>query len=336
MPNTNVTGLPRTGLVDTNVIRTTKSAVQSIALNPILLPFRKLDGSFERDLTMPFSKGAMVNVQVAPVLTAQETSDLSTYNANFQQGDFTQVAVKLDYVHTVGWKRTQVQEAVSDVDEATIRGYQAGNALVKKMYRKVITSVVNDSLIASDQRIGTAGTALNYKAFTRVRTLAESMFGIDRSIMMRMIVNPFAYEALSNDDKFINNDYMGANGEVMMTSLISKTQNIEIFSDYNFSLTGGSSVSVSGSAGAIGVAFVDESFVMPIRRLGVMDPTRQYEATVDGIPLLATLDNDISSAPGLVQNNKFDILWGIKNLPAIREDNSTTSTKVFPILGGVA
>lgn len=337
MTPTNITGLPRTGLVDTNVIRTTKSAAQSVALNPVILPFRKADGSFNRDLTMPFNKGSVVNVQVAPVLTAQENNDLGDYSPNFQDGNFTEIAVKLDYVNTVGWKRTQVQEAVSDVDEAEVRGIQAGTAITKKMYRRVVTSLVNDTLIASDQIIGTQGTPFNVEAISRMRTIASLVYGIDRQRTMRLIVNPYVYEQLGNSDKFINNDYKGDDGQTLTRGLLSTVYNVEIFEDAELSLTeGGGSMSISGTAGVVAVAFVDESFVLPIRRLGVMDPNKQYEANISGVPLLATIDNDISSAPGLVQNNKFDILWGIKALPAIRNDNNVTGTKVFTFLGGLA
>lgn len=337
MPSTNITGLPRTGLVDTNVIRTTKSAAESIALDPILLPFRMADQSFNRDLTMPFTKGAMVNVQVAPVLTAVQTSDItsSNYSVPFQQGDFTQVAVKLDYVTSVGWKRTQVQEAVSDVDEGEIRGRQAGNALVKKMYRSVITEVANDSLISADQQIGNAAGQINENAIIEMRTKFEAYYGVSREVMVNMIVDPYSYGELTKIDRFTNNDYVGGQGEIIRRGLLSTVHNVRIFSDYNFSLTGGNSQSISGSVGAKGLAFLPDSFVLPIRRLGVMDPSRQYETVIDGVPVLATLDNDITSNPGLVQNNKFDIVWGIKNLPSIREDNGNTGTKVFVMKGSV-
>lgn len=336
MPNTNITGLPRTGLVDTNVIRSTKSAALSTALNPVLLPFRKSDLSFNRDLTMSFDRGAMVNVQVAPVLTAQETTDLSAYSPSFQDGNFTQVAVKLDYVNTVGWKRRQVQEAVSDVDEAEIRGIQAGTAITKKMYRRVVTSLVNDALIAADQVIGTTGTAFNVEAINRMRTLASVFYNIPRETLMRIIVNPYIYEDLANSDKFINNDYKGENGQTITRGLLSTVYNVEIFEDAELSLTeGGNSMSVSGSEGVVAMGMVDESFVLPIRRMGVMDPSKQYEAVIDGVPILGTIDNDISSGPGLTQNQKLDILWGIKALPAIRS-NGNTGTKIFLFKGGLA
>lgn len=337
MPSTNITNLPRAGLVDTNVIRTTKSAAQSIALNPILMPFRKQDGSFDRDLTMTFTKGAVVNVQVAPILTATQTNNLSSYSVNYQQGNFTQIPISLDFSANVGYARSQIQESVSDVDEGTIRGYQAGNALVNTIYRTLIQRVTTDSLISPDQRVGTVGTALNYKAFTRIRTLASAQYGIEQNQRIRLIVNPYAYEALLNDDKFINKDYMGADGSVMSTGLFNPALNIEIFSDFQFSLTtGGSSMSVAGSAGAIGIAFVDESFVMPIRRLGVANSQFQYESVIDRVPLLTTLDFVATTEPGLVQNIKHDIVYGIKALPSIRVDNNATGTKIFPILGGVA
>jgi len=332
---TNIIGLPRTGLVDTNVIRTTKTAAESIALDPVLLPFRLADGSFNRDLTMPFTRGAMVNVQVAPVLTANQTSDISgsEYEVDFQEGNFTQVAVKLDYVTSTGWKRTQIQEAVSDINEGEIRGREAGNALVKKMYRTVITRVANDPLIPADQQIGNAAGQINENAIIEMRTKFEAYYGVSRETMVNMIVDPYSYGELTKIDRFTNNDYVGGQGEIIRRGLLSTVHNVRIFSDYNMSLTGGSSQSISGSVGAKGIAFLEDSFVLPIRRLGVMDPTRQYEALIDGIPLLATLDNDITSQPGLVQNNKFDIVWGIKNLPSIREDNSVTGTKVFVMKG---
>lgn len=335
MPSTNITGLPRTGLVDTNVIRITKSAAMSVSLNPVILPFRQADASFNRDLTMTFDRGAVVNVQVAPVLTALENTNLSTYTATFQEGDFTQVPVSLDYVNTVGWKRTQVQEAISDINEGDIRGMEAGTAITKKMYRRVINKLSTDSLINADQVIGTTGNPFNVEAISRLRTIASYQYGIPRSQLMRLIVNPFVYEDLSNSDKFINNDYKGDNGQTLTRGLLSTVYNVEIFEDAEMSLTeGGTSMSVSGSNGVVAMAFVDQSFVLPIRRLGVMDPTRQYEANINGVPLLATLDNDITTAPGLVQNNKFDILWGIKALPAKRNDN-VTGTKVFLFKGGL-
>lgn len=336
-PTTNITGLPRTGLVDTNVIRTTKSAALSVALNPVILPFRQADGSFNRDLTMTYDRGAVVNVQVAPVLTAGETSNLANYNPNFQEGNFTQVPVKLDYINTVGWKRTQVQDAVSDVNEAEIRGTQAGTAITKKMYRRIVTSLANDSLIAADQVIGQSGVAFNVEAISRMRTIASLVYGIPREQMIRLIVNPYVYEELGNSDKFINNDYKGDNGQTITRGLLSTIYNTEIFEDAELSLTeGGNSMSISGTQGVVAMAFVDNSFVLPIRRLGVLDSTRQYEANINGVPLLATVDNDITSNPGLTQNNKFDILWGIKALPAIRNDNNNTGTKVFTFLGGLA
>lgn len=332
MPNTNITGLPRTGLVDTNVIRMTKTAIQQIALDPILLKFRKNDASL--DLTMPFSKGAIINVQVPNSFTAKEFTNLASYTLTQNETSYTQVPISLDYVTEVDWKLDQAQNAVTDLNDPEIAGQKAGEAILEKMYRRVINKVATSSLIDADQYIGTYGTALNESAINTLRTKMSAQLGISRNTTISAVINPYAYGQLLKVDRFTRVDAIAGAGAPIRTGLLDNVYNIVFYEDPELSNSSTNSMSISGSAGALGFAFPDEAFIMPVRSLGIMNPSVQYEAQIGGLSLLATEDYSINTGPGMVKNIKLDILWGIENKPVIRIDNKATSSAVYPILGG--
>jgi hypothetical protein len=333
MPNTNVTGLPRTGLADTNVIRMTKKAVQTALTDPILLQFMKNDQSFNRELTMSFERGAVANVQVAPKLTAAISSDVSD-TVDFQDGSFSQVPVSLDYIANVGWTNRQIQNAISDLDVAMELGESAGIALIEAMYERVISMFVNNSYVGADQKLGSVGTPINEEVLGRIRTVMELQHGVSRNQIINLIVNPYAYEVLSQLPRFTQADTIG-DGNTIRSGILSTVHGIKIYSDRAFADNGGNSQSVSGSQGAIGVAFTDEAFVLPTRRLGIMNPALQYEVNLQGIAALYSSDYTNNTVGGLVAKNKMEILFGLQALAKRRKDTGAINGTIYPILGGL-
>lgn len=333
MPNTNITGLPRTGLADTNVIRMTKKAVQTALTDPILLAFRKNDQSFNRELTMSFERGAIANVQVAPKLTAAISSDVAD-TVDFQDGSFSQVPVSLDYVAVTGWTNRQIQNVISDLDVAMELGESAGIALIEAMYERVISMFVNNSYVGADQKLGTVGTPINEGVLARIRTVMEIQHGVSRNEVVHLIVNPYAYETLAQLPRFTQSDTIG-DGNTIRRGILDMVHGIKIYSDRAFSDNGGNSQSVSGSQGAVGVAFTNEAFVLPTRRLGIMNPALQYETNLQGISALYTSDYTNSTVGGLVAKNKLEILFGLQALAKRRKDTGAINGLVYPILGGL-
>jgi hypothetical protein len=282
---------------------------------------------------MPFTRGAIANVQVAPKLTANISSDVDD-NVNFQSGSFSQVPVSLDYIANVGWTNSQVQNAISDLDVAMELGESAGIALIEAMYERVISMFVNNSYVASDQRLGTVGTPINEEVLARIRTVMEVQHRVSRNEIINLIVNPYQYEVLAQLPRFTQSDTIG-DGNTIRSGILSQVHGIRVYSDPSFSDNGGNSQSVSGSTGAIGVAFTNEAFVLPTRRLGVMNPALQYETNLQGLTALYSSDYTNSKVGGLIANNKLEILFGLQSLAKRRNDNGNINGLVYPILGGL-
>jgi hypothetical protein len=283
---------------------------------------------------MSFDRGAVANVQVAPKLTASISSDV-TDTVNFQDGSFSQVPVTLDYIANTGWTNRQLQNAVSDLDVAMELGESAGIALIEEMYKEVVSMFVNNSYVGSDQKLGSVGTEINEDLMARVRTTMEVQHRVSRNEVVHMIVNPYAYETLSKLPRFTQSDTIG-DGNTIRKGILDMVHGIKIYSDPSFSDNGGNSQSVSGSDGAVGVAFTNEAFVLPTRRLGIMNPSLQYEANLQGISALYTSDYTNNTVGGLVAKNKIEILFGLQALAKRRKDTGAINGMIYPILGGLA
>lgn len=335
-PTTNVTGLPRTGFVDTNIVTMTKEAVRQIETDPILLRFRKNDQSFQQSLIAGevFQKGAVANIQVAPVFTAGLSSNV-TDSVNFQEGSFSQIPVTLDYIAHVGWTDRQIQSITTNLDIAKEYGASAGTAIINTMYDKVISMVVNNSYVGSDQKVGNVGTPINDALLREVRVRMNKQHGIDFGTKVYAIINADAYGAMLGIDRYTTNPYFGNDGAIIRTGLLDTLYNIEFFADREFGDNGGNSQSVSGSAGAIGVILTQDSFVMPTRQLGVYDTGNQYAVNVSGISLTYTQGFSHSTVGGVIREAKLETLFGIQSLAKPRKDTGAINGTIYPLLGGI-
>jgi hypothetical protein len=329
---TNITNYPGTGYTTTFVQRITKSAVQSIATDPLLLRFLMNDGSFNSQLTQSFDRGDIANITVAPTLTATRSTNAND-TVSYQTAAFTSVQVTLDNFSLVPFKYRDIEMVMSDTDIRANLEDSAGKALVRDMYSNIVSKFANDTLISSDQRIGTLNTPMNYNALRRLRTTAEKQFLVPRDARITVLLNPDAYEALTGDSTFQNQ--ISGNTDTIVTGIVSNALNLEVYSDPTLGNNGGNSQSISGSAGYIGLAFVDQSGVLITRQIPLTDPTRQFRASYQGVSALYTRTPDSQYVGGMMVQDKLEVLYGFKAMPAVRWSDGATRTKIWPILGGL-
>lgn len=329
---TNISNYPGTGYTSTFVQRITKSAVQAIATNPLLLRFLQNDGSFNAQLNQNFDRGDIANIVVAPTLTATRSTNAND-TVSYQTAAFTSVQVTLDNFSIVPFKYRDIETVMSDTDIKSNLEDSAGKALVRDMYSNIVSKMANDSLIGSDQRIGTLGTPTNFNALRRLRTTAEKQYNIARTERITVLLNPDAYEALLGDSNFQNQ--ISGDTNTILNGIIAPVLNMEVYSDPMLGNNGGNSQSISGSAGFVGLAFVDQSAVLVTRQIPVTDPSRQFRASYQGVSALYTRTPDSQYVGGMMVQDKIEVLYGFKAFPTVRWSDSTTKTKIWPLLGGV-
>lgn len=329
---TNISNYPQTGYTTTFVQRITKEAVQSITTDTLLLRFLQNDGSFNRQLTQSFDKGDIANIQVAPTLTTTISSNAND-TVSYQSATFTSVPVTLDNIAVTPFKYRDIQTTMSDIDIRNNLIEEAKTSLLRAMYGDIASKFVNDSLINSDQRVGTLGKLMNFAALNKIRTLAEKQYNISRLDRITVLLNPDSYTDLLGDTTWQNQ--ISGDSTTILRGVISNVLGIEVYSDPTLGNNGGGSASISGSAGFVGVAFVDQSAVLVSRALPISDPSRQFRASFGGISALYTQTFDSQYIGGMEVQDKLEILYGFKAFPAKRWSDNATHTKIWPILGGV-
>lgn len=332
---TNITGLPSSGYTNTAVATITKGALQRIAADPILLRFIKNDASFNRDLVSSFTRGDSVNITVAPKLAGYLSTNIGD-TKQFQNATFNNVVLSLDNIAYTGFDFRTINESIKsgDVSLRDTLMESVSIALIDKMYADVITKMATNSNIASDQRIGTVGATFNYAALRRLRTTAEKQFRISRSTRLILLLNPDAYESLTADSAF--QYQISADSSTIKSGIISTTLNIEIYSDsmVGATVTGGSQ-SISGTAGAVGLAFLPDSAVLATRNIAISDPTRQYRANIQGVSGLVGSTFDNTLVGGMSEKTSIEVMYGFQQLPVPRFDTTNSNAMTWLMLGGV-
>lgn len=330
---TNITGLPSTGYTNTTVARITKMALQRAATDPIINRFMKNDASFNQDLDKSFDRGDVANIVIAPKLTGNLSTNIGD-TVTYQTATFNKVQLSLDSIAYVGFQYRDIDQAVADINLRDSLAESAGITIVETMYEDIVRKLVNNTNIGTDQNVGTVGTASGiYNSLKRIRTLAEVQFKIKRTERMVVLLNPYAYENLTNDTQF--QYQISADSSTIRTGIISTVLNMEVYSDPSFSNTGGNSQSVSGSAGAIGVAFVPEAGVIATRQLTLSRPADQFRANYSGISALYTSDDDRSVVGGMTIKDKLEVMYGFQTLPVYRYNDNNFRAKAYRILGGL-
>jgi len=331
---TNVSNLPQSGYTNTAVARITKMALQRMATDPILNRFMKNDASFNRDLDKSFERGDVANVQVAPKLTGNISTDI-TDSVTYQTASFGNVPVTLDKIAYTAFQYRDVNQAISDINLRDTLAESAGITLIETMYEEVIRLVANNTYIGADQNVGTVGQAMNYNALRDLRTKMEKQHKISRSTRVIVLLTPDAYSKLTEDTAF--QYQISADENTIRTGIISTVLNMEIYSDPSVGNTvAGGSMSISGTAGAIGLAFVPEAGVIVTRQIPVSDPSRQFQSNVQGISALYSSTYDASNVGGMNVQDKLEVLFGFQQLPVYRYDTGALNGKVYEVLGGRA
>jgi|NOAtaT_5_FD_contig_111_322300_length_1700_multi_9_in_0_out_0_2 hypothetical protein len=334
MAATNITGLPSTGYVNTAIATITKGVLQRIGTDPILSRFIKNDVSFDRDLVSSFNFRDSVNITIAPKLTGQLSSNIGDSKV-FQTATFGNVVLSLDKVALTSFDYRTINESIKS-GQTSLRDTLIDSAsitLIDTMYADVVRLMANNANIASDQRIGTVGATFNYAALRRLRTTAQKQFRVSRSQRIILLLNPDAYESLTADANF--QYQISADDSTIKSGIISTTLNIEIYADPMLGATGGNSQSISGTAGAVGLAFLPDSAVLASRQIAISDPTRQYRASVDGVSALVGSTFSNALVGGMSEQTSMEVMYGFQTLPIPRFDTANSNATTWLMLGGV-
>jgi hypothetical protein len=338
----NITGLPSTQV--SSILTTTNlaTAMTKSFFEAEMHSFMR-NQSVVREYQTATGIGSIVQVKIKPNHTEPTNITALTQGTELVIGDYSRanygkIDVKLDYalpkrfvfnsadlVFTDG-----ITTVNADVERDNLES--AMKQILRGMKRTINTRLRTSS---AGTNYGTSGTALNAAVFRKIRTAANNQGYQGKTIEVRL--HPDFYEVAITIAEFqtargataVAGNTAGDNTSVSPTMFqVGGFYNMVLVSDDTYDRP-------TPASDPVGTAYVDTAAVVPVRGLPVVDRTRDFPMSYQGINMLYQRD-DRKLNIGRSVAGSLEVLYGFKELSGdINASGVIQTTPIFQVLGGV-